>query len=222
MRSEDNNKIDATSEDVLDFKPSDASIYVIDDVEEQRDVICRMLEAQGYQLRAYGSGQSFLREESISELGCILLDNQMPGLTGLQVQEELLKRKINTPILFMSGESVYGDVVDAVRKGAFGFLQKPFTMNELLEQVEQAVQESVRRSQSSAEKNDLSRLFRSLTPRELQVYQLVISGFTNKAISKDLNISVGTVEFHRSNLMKKLRVSSLAELIAISRQQADL
>jgi len=137
----------------------------------------------------------------------------MPGISGLDVQKELNRRGIDIPIVFMSGDSNYDDVVNAVQDGALGFLEKPFSMDDLVKEVEQALQEKSQRAQKVKQKNRLD----CLTARETEVYNLVIIGHTNKAIARSLSIAVSTVEFHRSNLIKKLSVTTLAELIDLSK-----
>lgn len=196
-----------------------AIIYIVDDSDEQLDIAMKMLINAGYKVRTYNSGEEFLRDSKIESIGCVLLDNQMPGLSGLDVQIELKRLKVDLPIVFMSGNSVYGEVVTAIQKGALGFLQKPYTMVELIDQIKIAVDESVRRFDASQSKSTAGQVMDSLTPREKQVYELVIGGHTSKAISELLSITVGTVEFHRANVMKKLDVRTLADLIATTTRE---
>lgn len=192
-------------------------VYIVDDMEQVLEIIFMIVNAEGIQAKKFSSGKDFLQQEEISPIGCLLLDNQMPGMTGLEVQAELLKRNNHIPIVFISGESRYNEVVDAVRDGAMHFLQKPFTRSELLSQVRAAIEESKKR----LEKMDVTArniaLMNTLTSREKQVCQLVTDGLTNKAIADKLNISNGTVEFHRANMMKKLGAKSLADLMEVSR-----
>lgn len=198
------------------MKLIEPTIYIIDDMTDILEVVSDVLKGADYQTQCYSSGRTFLDQETeLNEIGCLLLDNQMPELTGLEVQERLNQRGINLPIIFMSGASRYSDVVEAVKKGAFAFLQKPFSNKEILNQVKEAVLESRKRLDERKQKKAQTQQLELLTPREKQVYELVISGYTNKTIAGELSISVGTVEFHRANLMKKLNVSTLAELIAI-------
>jgi two-component system response regulator FixJ len=192
-------------------------VYIVDDMEQVQEIIYAILENEGIPAKKFGSGEAFLAQKEIREIGCLVLDNQMPGMKGLEVQSELLRRGNNIPILFISGESRYNDVVDAVREGAFYFLQKPFTRSELLSQVREAIQESRTRQKKLKETSHFKSLLDNLTSREKQVYQLVTEGLTNKVIAETLDISNGTVEFHRANMMKKLGARSLADLMEISR-----
>lgn len=211
------------SESGLTIKGSDAAdapepiVYIVDDMEQVQDIIYLILKNEGIQAEKFSSGESFLAQKSISEIGCLVLDNQMPGMSGLAVQGELVKRGNHIPILFISGDSRYSDVVDAVREGAFYFLQKPFTRSELLARVREAIEESRRRQEKRSHSKKYENLMASLTSREKEVYELVTSGKTNKVIADTLGISNGTVEFHRANMMKKLDANSLADLMEISR-----
>ena len=145
----------------------------------------------------------------------------MPGMTGLEVQAELLNRDVSIPIIFISGDSRYNEVVDAVRDGAFYFLQKPFSRSELLSQVREAIAESRRRQEKSIQSAHYDDLLDKLTGREMEVYRLFTDGHTNRVIAEKLEISNGTVEFHRANMMKKLGAASLSDLIEISRSKQD-
>lgn len=185
-------------------------ICIVDDLEDQLDIVSGMLQVAGYSTQCFSSGKTFLKQADFDKVDCLLLDNQMPDITGLEVQQNLKRRHIDIPIIFMSGGSRYGEVVDAVQEGALGFLQKPFTMHELLEQVQLAL--TSHKQNAGKNSNPLA----LLTPRETEVYNLVVAGHTNKAIARELSIAVSTVEFHRSNLVKKLGVSSLADLIKLA------
>lgn len=205
---------DARNGTSLDPEPL---VYIVDDMEQVREIVFAILDNEGIAARKFSSGEAFLGQKDIQEIGCLVLDNQMPGMKGLDVQAELLRRGNDIPILFISGDSRYNDVVDAVREGAFYFLQKPFTRSELLSQVREAIEESRKRLARRKKNARFQAMLDSLTSRERQVYQLVTEGLTNKAIAETLNISNGTVEFHRANMMKKLDAKSLADLMEISR-----
>lgn len=196
-------------------------VYIVDDMEQVQDIIYLILKNEGIRAEKFSSGEKFLAQEEISDIGCLVLDNQMPGMNGLEVQSELLKRNNSIPIIFISGDSRYSEVVDAVRDGAFYFLQKPFTRSELLSRVREAVAESRKRKSNLNVALKYQGLLATLTSREKEVYQLVTSGQTNKVIADTLGISNGTVEFHRANMMKKLDAKSLADLMEISRSTGN-
>ena len=196
-------------------------VYVVDDMEQVLQVIRMVLGKEGIQVETFESGEDFLALEKISPVGCVILDNQMPGMTGLDVQAELNKRGSNIPVVFISGASRYEEVVDAVREGAMHFMQKPFTHSELIEHVQNAIDESRRRLVSTGKSSRNKSLINTLTTRERQVYDLVTDGLTNRAIAEELNISNGTVEFHRANMMKKLEAKSLANLMEIKQSLGE-
>lgn len=196
-------------------------VYVIDDMVQVLQVIKMVLNKEGIHVETFESGKDFLSLNSISDIGCVILDNQMPGLTGLDVQAELNKRGSNIPVVFISGASRYEEVVDAVREGAMYFMQKPFTHSELLDHVSNAIEESRNRQDRNGKATKNKSLINSLTTREQQVYNLVTDGLTNRAIAETLDISNGTVEFHRANMMKKLESKSLADLMEIKQSLAE-
>ena len=190
-------------------------IYIVDDSEDNVTVYSWMLSTAGYETRTFQSGVDFLKENELSSVGCLLLDNQMPELSGLDVQRKLIERGVKLPVVFMSGASSYSDVVEATRKGAHGFLEKPFHKAELLQQINAAV-ESSRNPPEDIGSDAGKALAELLTKREYEVCKLIIAGNTNRNIADQLGISVSTVEFHRANLMDKLQVNSLAELIKLA------
>lgn len=192
-------------------------IYVVDDSEDNVTVYSWMLSTAGYDIKTYSSGVEFLKESELSPVGCVLLDNQMPEVSGLQVQSKLIERGVKLPVVFMSGASSYGDVVEATRKGAHGFLEKPFHKAELLQLVNAAVEQSLgQQSAAGDDDSDGKRLRELLTKREYEVCKLIIGGSTNRNIADTLGISVSTVEFHRANLMEKLGVKNLADLVKLA------
>lgn len=197
-------------------------IYIVDDSVSITEMLGKKLESLGFDVEIYNSGQVFLEQDNIQEYACLLLDNQMPELTGLEVQKELVKRNLDLPVIFMSGDSSYAEVVEAVKTGALYFLQKPFRMEELSAHLNKAVEYSKDKAEKLHLRRRYQQLISSLTKREKEIYQLITAGHTNKSIAKMLDISVGTVEFHRANVMKKLDASSLAELMSISRGIIDL
>jgi len=198
----------------LESSRENTTIYLVDDDPEILDSFALYLGTLGYKTELYTSSEEFLRIESFTDNGCILLDNHLPGLSGLDVQQRLADRGILLPIVFMSGDSEFKDVVSAVRSGAIGFLEKPFSMASLQEAIEEALAEyAASRGEAEASQANQRRLH-SLTSREREVYELAIKGFTIKRIAEDLDISASTVEFHRSNILKKLEVNSIAELMA--------
>lgn len=198
----------------MELEKDQYTIYLVDDDPQILDAFALYLSTQGFKTELYSSSQDFLKIESFGDKGCIVLDNHLPGISGLDVQQQLADRGVHLPIVFMSGDSEFKDVVSAVRGGAIGFLEKPFSMTALLEAIEEALREHSENQGNAANSQAQKQKLHSLTTREREVYDLAIKGFTIKRIAEDLDISASTVEFHRSNILKKLEVNSIAELMA--------
>jgi FixJ family two-component response regulator len=191
----------------------DPVIYVVDDNDDHRDILTQSMKKAGYEVEAYASGVEFLRDSNLAEIGCLVLDNQMPDITGLEVQAELLEQGSRLPIIFISGWSGIPDAVAAVRDGALNFLQKPFSSDELRTKVDEAVNRCREEYDSSTLAREYEGLLNTLTKRERQVHDLVITGNTNQMITEKLAIKISTVEFHRANMMDKMGVTNFSELM---------
>ncbi len=177
---------------------SDPVIYVVDDNDDHRDILTQSMKKAGYEVEAYASGVEFLRDSNLAEIGCLVLDNQMPDMTGLEVQAKLLEQGSRLPIIFISGWSGIPDAVAAVRDGALDFLQKPFSSDELRTKVDEAVNRCREEYDSSTRAREYEGLLNTLTKRERKVHDLVITGNTNQMITEKLAIKISTVEFHRA------------------------
>ncbi len=195
---------------------SEARIYLVDDNDGFRESTAWLLETAGFQVQAHASGPAFLEAYASERHGggaqCLVSDIRMPLMSGLQLQEELRRRGIGLPLVFVTA---HGDVplaVEAMRKGASNFLEKPFSDEALIDAIRAAIGNA--RSQAAGEAGD-ERLAR-LSPRERQVMDLVVASKPNKIIADVLGISVKTVELHRSNMMNKLGVRSLPELMKVA------
>lgn len=189
------------------------TVYVVDDNLDHRDILNQHLSNAGYQVRSFSSGTEFLGLQAWDPVGCILLDNQMPVMSGLDVHDRLRSLECDLPVIFISGGSGIAEAVTAVKNGAVGFLEKPIPVGELLEWVERAIEISTSKRELNHLRQNFRKRLNSLTVREREVYELVIRGNTNKMIAGKLNIKLGTVEFHRSNLMTKMGAKSFSELM---------
>ncbi|MEQ8312927.1 MAG: response regulator [Gammaproteobacteria bacterium] len=198
----------------MNFKNENITIYLVDDDQELLDAFALYLGTLGYKTELFNNSESFLKVNNFSQLGCIVLDNRLPGISGLDVQQRLADRGIKLPIIFMSGDSGFKDVVSAVQKGAVTFLEKPFTMAAMQEAISEALQILGDKLDQNQQNQEFQLRLGSLTSREHEVYLLAIKGYTIKRIAEELDISASTVEFHRSNILKKLQVNSIAELMA--------
>jgi FixJ family two-component response regulator len=188
-------------------------VYVVDDDDAIRDSLRWLLESTGYRVSAYPTAERFLGAYKAGLAACLVLDVRMPGVSGLELQQELNRRGEDLPIIFITGHGDVPMAVDALKNGAFHFLEKPFADEQLLALIEQTAR---LRSPAAAEgvrgRCAAARLA-TLTQREREVMDLVVQGLKNKQIAEELSISVKTVEAHRARAMEKMDVSSVAGLV---------
>jgi len=191
-------------------------IHVVDDDASFRTAISRLLNVSGYDVAGYESAAAFLRALEEAKPGCILLDVEMPDLGGLQLQDELAKLSRGWPIIFMTG---HGDIpmsVRAIKAGAEDFLSKPVSRDTLLEAIKQALVRYGEKRQSQDQLDSLRSLVATLTPREAEVFALMVRGKPNKQIAHALGTSERTIKAHRHMVMNKLEVQSFAETVSIA------
>jgi FixJ family two-component response regulator len=189
-------------------------VYVVDDESSMLEVIPELLGELDVQVKTYQTGEALLKETSFAHRGCFLLDNVMPGQSGLEIQEVLNERAVYLPCVFMSGHSEYDDVVQAVQHGAIAFLQKPFTKDQLVETVRSAIAKCNHLLSHSNESIEFREKIASLTRRERDVYNMMRKGFSTKRSAQELDITPSTVEFHRTNVLKKTGFAAISELLA--------
>lgn len=193
-----------------------ATIHVVDDDLSFRKAIGRVLQASDFQVKLYESAAHLLASLPTPTRGCILLDVQMPGLNGPQLQEELAKIGFELPIIFLTGHGDIPASVRAIKAGAEDFLAKPAPRKILLEAIERALQRYDRLHERNVRLNVLRQRFNALTPREREVFNLVVRGKLNKQIAHELGISERTIKAHRHSTMEKFKVESLAELVSLA------
>ena len=190
------------------MKKENALISNVDDDASVRDALVYMLEQEGFDTVAYASAEEFLVNDMPSRPGVVVLDVRMPGMSGTRLQDEMIARRIDTPIIFLTGHGDVDMAVKALRKGAYHFLQKPVDTDELVRSLRECL-EKTRRGLTAEEAREAIGL---LTPRERQIAKLLLQGVPNHGIAERLNLSVRTVENHRTSLYRKLRVNSYEEL----------
>jgi FixJ family two-component response regulator len=191
----------------------DGSVYVIDDDSAMRDAMVSLIGSVGWKAVAFSYGHDFLVCERPDQPSCLLLDVRLRGLSGFSVLDEMRKRKIDMPVIFMTA---HGDVemsVRAMKEGAFDFLLKPFREQELLDGVGNALRIDRRRLAAQRALSETQRLFDSLTPRQRDVMALIVDGLVTKQIAARLNISEVTIKIHRKEVMAKMQARSIAELV---------
>ena len=196
------------------------SVAVVDDDEAVRDSIRWMLEGQRFKVHAFSSAEAFLALWQPGSTGCVILDIRMPGMTGIELHDELLKRGYNHPIIFITGHADVQMAVLRMKQGAIDFLEKPFNHQQLFSLVTNALEASSARFET--DKTDLQRKEKlaRLTGREQQVLERIVAGRLNKQIADDLTISIKTVEAHRANIMEKLEARTMAELMKIAMSES--
>jgi FixJ family two-component response regulator len=191
-------------------------VYVVDDDEAVRDSLQWLLEGVNYSVEAYDSAEAFLAKFDPQAIACLILDVRMPGMSGLQLQEELVQRKAELPIVFITGHGDVPMAVSTMKKGAADFIEKPFDQAEL----KALVEKMLARARETAALRERARmnqaLLGKLTAREQQVLERIVAGRLNKQIADDLGISIKTVEAHRANIMDKLKANTVADLMRIA------
>jgi FixJ family two-component response regulator len=187
-------------------------IHIVDDDDSLRTAVLRLLSASGYEARGYASTGDFLLHANLEGPGCLLLDLNLPGPSGLELQEELLRRGVTLPVVFLTGRAGVPESVRAMKSGAEDFLTKPVERQTLLEALDRALaRDASQRAARDGAERLLSR-FRRLTPRERDVFERIVIGRLNKQIADELGIAERTVKLQRAQLMEKLGVGSAAEL----------
>jgi len=188
-------------------------IYLIDDDESMRTSLARMLGEVGYQVQEYASATDFLEKSLPLAPAVILLDIQMPDITGLELQKELLSLGRKTPIVFISGQSHPHQIVQALKNGAVDFLFKPFNLEELLQALNEALKFDQRQLKSLTKEIETKKNYALLTPREKEVSALLVKGLLNKEIAQKLGISKATIKVHKARVIEKMQVTSMQELV---------
>ncbi|MXP13196.1 response regulator [Altererythrobacter confluentis] len=195
---------------------NDYPIYLVDDDDSVRRSVGFMLRTSGFTLQVFESGLAFLHEVGKLDPGCVLLDIRMPGMDGLDVQQELNNRGVLFPVVIMTG---HGDVelaVKAMKGGALDFIEKPFEKVVLTAAIKECYHRLEDASHRHSKRDEAKLRLNGLTPREHDVLAGLVEGYPNKTIGYDLGISPRTVEIHRANLMNKLEVQSLSDLLRIA------
>ena len=194
-------------------------VYVVDDDEAVRDSLTWLLESNGYTVRCHASAERFLQSlqnTDKSTISCLILDVRMPGMSGVELQERLISENLPMPISFITGHGDVSMAVSTMKRGAVDFIEKPFKENELCALVERMLTKArVDFAQADQRKNTQS-LLSKLTGRERQVLERIVAGRLNKQIADDLSISIKTVEAHRANIMEKLNVNTVADLLRLA------
>jgi two-component system, LuxR family, response regulator FixJ len=192
---------------------SKATIYVVDDDDGMRKALTMLMTTVGYKATPFARPSEFLSKYDPTQPGCLVLDVRMPEMSGLEVQQQLNRSGSMLPVILITGHGDIPMAVQAMKDGAFDFLQKPFRDQELLDRINAALKQDAENRETVERHADLKRRAESLTPREREVMALVVDGRANKVIAIDLGLSERTVEIHRANVMEKMGARSVAHLV---------
>jgi FixJ family two-component response regulator len=196
--------------------PANKTVFVVDDDEGVRTSLGILLDSAGYRCVSYPSATGFLAGYDSTRPGCLLLDMSMPGMSGMDLLRELSGRGAFLPVIFITGHGDVPMAVEAMKSGAFDFLQKPFSPRDLLERLERALTSDAEARHALSQADELRRRHATLTPREKEVMALIVAGLANKVIAMDLKLSERTVEIHRARVMEKMVTRSVAHLVRMA------
>jgi two-component system, LuxR family, response regulator FixJ len=197
--------------------PSDSTptVFVVDDDPAARQALTWLLESAGRRAEAFGSGEAFLQAYAPERRGCLILDVRMPGMTGLALQDELLRRRIGLPVIVLTGYGEVAIAVEALQRGAVDFIEKPVDDARLLQGIDTAIALDAERHRRECLRRGCASRLERLTQREREVMSMVVAGKANKVVAYELGISQKTVESHRARVMTKLEVASFADLVRL-------
>jgi two-component system response regulator FixJ len=206
-------------------KPTDRSasptVYVVDDDDGMRRALDALLSTVGFDTAVYSRPTEFLSNFKIDSPGCLVLDIRMPDMSGLELQQQLNRMGSMLPIIFITGHGDVPMAVQAMKEGAFEFIQKPFRDQDLLDRVNHALKQDAENRSTVARRAEVLHRLECLTPRERQVMDMIVEGAANKVIAIDLDLSERTVEIHRAKVMEKMGARSVAHLVKLHMALAD-
>lgn len=195
---------------------AEKTVYVVDDNAAVRRFLSGLIRSVGLRVETYATAQEFLDVYEAGSPGCLLLDIRMPGMSGLELQAELKTRKIDIPIIILTGHGDVKVAVHAMKAGAVDFIEKPFSNELLLHAVQKAIADGLRAGGTRVRRQEIKQRVAALTARERQVLGMVATGQTNKGVARLLGISEKTVEIHRAKVMEKMQAKSLADLVRMA------
>jgi FixJ family two-component response regulator len=197
-----------------------AKVFVVDDDVTICVALSRLIRTAGLHVETFGTAAECLSDDRLKDADCLVLDVHLPDLSGLELQEKLTELGLDLPIVFITGRGDIPMSVRAMKAGALEFLTKPFDNQQLLDAIQQGIARCQRARLDEEKLSDLQRRYRSLTPRERQVFTLVVRGLLNKQIAGELGTAEKTVKIHRSQVMKKMDAASLPDLVRMAEKLA--
>jgi RNA polymerase sigma factor (sigma-70 family) len=193
-----------------------AVVYIVDDDQSVLRAVARLIRSAGYEVISFSSADEFLQQRPADSPSCLVLDISMPGLTGMDLQDALVSAGHRLPIIFITGQADVPVTVKAMKRGALDFLLKPFQEEDLLAVIRQAIEKDIRQRKEAEERGEIENRKNTLTHREREVFELVITGMLNKQIAAELGTSEKTIKVHRARVMEKMKANSLAELVQLA------
>lgn len=195
------------------MNPPAPTIFLIDDQDSVRHALGEMLRVFGFSVETHASADAFLGEADITRAGCVVADVRMPGTDGIELVRELARRKSSLPVVLISGHADVPMAVAAIKAGAEDFIEKPVDDTQLVAAINRGLQRLLTRHDALRSQSALAASFARLTPRQEEIFDLVVAGFTSQAIASKLGIGVRTVESYRAEIMQKMQAESVAVLV---------
>jgi RNA polymerase sigma factor (sigma-70 family) len=192
------------------------TVYVVDDDAAMRKSLRWLVESVGLKVETYSSAGEFLDAVDHRMIGCVVLDVRMPGMSGLDLQEQLKERHISLPVIIITGHADVPMAVRALKAGAYDFIEKPFNDQVLLERVQRALEDGEEERMVEERRKQIDAKIDTLTPRERQVMEMVVNGMANKQVAAELGLSEKTIEVHRKHVMDKMQAGNVADLIRMA------
>jgi FixJ family two-component response regulator len=203
------------------MNPMETTVYVVDDDPSVRAGLSRLLQSMGLTVKTFASAREFLEQAVSEEPGCLIVDLRMPAMNGLELQEQLMTRNLNLPVIFLTGYGTVPASVRAMKRGAVDFLEKPVDDQVLLDAIYQAIEKDRENRRNQAEVTSIQDRLKSLTPREYEVFTLITTGLLNKQVAYELGTAEKTIKVHRARIMEKMHCESLAQLVRLAEKAGD-
>ena len=200
----------------MQTEENEAIVFIVDDDASVRDSLRWLIESVQLKGLSFATEPEFLDGYQGQQTGCVVLDVRMPGISGLDLQEELIQKGFILPVIIITGHADVPMAVRAFKSGVFDFIEKPFNDQRLIDRIQQAIEKSRSQKVSLQRRQEARDRMKKLSSREQQVLNCIVAGFSNKKMARELDISIKTIETHRANLMSKMKSGSVSELVRVA------